>query len=843
MMIKLVNDGLGIDTDYRVLLKDFSELYTKFDSVNLESILNKNLNEVFWHKLIDNWLNNHSVVKVNESIQANKIPNFNEKLDIDWLNLAQRDYNYQWRLHSFDFYPALLSAYQQTKDKKYLDIVMNLLIKWEDKFIREYHFDEIFAWNDHSTANRLLNLTYCLFFLIYNTGEEKALNLIKNIILIHIVVLSCRNFYSYHTNHGMFQASHTYTASTLLKYEIDGVNFQEINFNRLKEEFDFSFTKEFVHKENSPDYHLVIFKNFLQFNSNLKQLESTPKEFIPDVNNFVAGSLKFLAYAIKPNGVLPIIGDTEEKQIDNLSHLSNQHNYTEFLYAQSKGKQGKPLNKIGCAFEESGYFFIKTNYPDIPHGEQFYLAAKSGFLSKYHRQDDDCHFVLSAYGEDWLIDGGLYRHEHHDPIREYMRSRYSHNLLMPKDNVYIERQTPPNREEQEKLGLTNWLNTGSIIRAELSTNMFSGFEYKRRFNYYDSYKLKIVDEIKNISSSDNTDVFQLVYHFPNDKDISIDRENNFIKIESKTSVMNLKVAVADDIDISILNKDFLPNEFIQKTSSTYNQLDDCQTILFEFKGVSKQLKELLVETNIEIKKKYDALRVFVLGSCVTRDSFELPEARQFKLVNYFARTSFASAFQEKSICGYDLSNIKSDFQRRMVENDLHKKTTEYLKSTEFDYLIIDLIDERFGIAMDSNGGLFTLSSEFKDNIVINDGLEIIDAGEDLFFEYWCKGWNDFIDIAKEHNFLHKIILNKVYWANVLDENNTPAFPDYVGWINRNNSWLDRLYSYIEQDGRINIISYSHNDFIVDKEHRWGIQPYHYTKSFYLKFLSKLEARK
>ncbi|HDL5931686.1 TPA: hypothetical protein PXF57_002641, partial [Mannheimia haemolytica] len=104
------------------------------------------------------------------------------------------------------------------------------------------------------------------------------------------------------------------------------------------------------------------------------------------------------------------------------------------------------------------------------------------------------------------------------------------------------------------------------------------------------------------------------------------------KIESNTSAMNLHVSVADDIDISILDKDFLPDVFIQKTSNIYNRLEDSQTILFEIKGVSKHLQELSIETNIEIKKKYDALKVFVLGSCVTRDAFELPESRQFKLV-------------------------------------------------------------------------------------------------------------------------------------------------------------------------------------------------------------------
>ncbi len=36
--------------------------------------------------------------------------------------------------------------------------------------------------------------------------------------------------------------------------------------------------------------------------------------------------------------------------------------------------------------------------------------------------------LVHAYGEDWLIDSGLYNHNRRDPIRIYMRSARAHNV-------------------------------------------------------------------------------------------------------------------------------------------------------------------------------------------------------------------------------------------------------------------------------------------------------------------------------------------------------------------------------------------------------------------------------
>ncbi len=119
-------------------------------------------------------------------------------------------------------------------------------------------------------------------------------------------------------------------------------------------------------------------------------------------------------------------------------------------------------------------------------------------------------------------------------------------------------------------------------------------------------------------------------------------------------------------------------------------------------------------------KKNNQTKIFILGSCVTRDALELAKKGQFVLTDYLARTSIASAFQDNAIFEYDTSKIASAFQRRMVDNDLLKSTTNTLINTDFDFLVIDLIDERFDIVKNDKNQYFTLSSEFKDNISLKD---------------------------------------------------------------------------------------------------------------------------
>ena len=62
------------------------------------------------------------------------------------------------------------------------------------------------------------------------------------------------------------------------------------------------------------------------------------------------------------------------------------------------------------------------------------------------------------------------------------------------------------------------------------------------------------------------------------------------------------------------------------------------------------------------------MKVFVIGSCVTRDAFNFNTNHE--LVDYIARTSFASQSKKSWVDNGILDNIESSFQRRMVEHDM-----------------------------------------------------------------------------------------------------------------------------------------------------------------------------
>lgn len=231
-------------------------------------------------------------------------------------------------------------------------------------------------------------------------------------------------------------------------------------------------------------------------------------------------------------------------------------------------------------------------------------------------------------------------------------------------------------------------------------------------------------------------------------------------------------------------------------------------------------------------------KIFILGSCVTRDPFELSTENYD--ITYLARTSFASAFQNKKVNNIDTSNINSTFQRKMVNNDLSKTTENILISSNPDWILIDFIDERFNLFRTNNNEIFTLSPELVDNCLYNKEGEKILSNSDVFFELWTNGWNKFIEIVKNNNLLDKIIINKVFWTNKNNKNGTVVSNKYENWIHENNKWLNKLYEYVEKQNNVKIIEYPESLLIADYNHKWGMQPYHYISEAQLYLLEKLE---
>jgi hypothetical protein len=238
-------------------------------------------------------------------------------------------------------------------------------------------------------------------------------------------------------------------------------------------------------------------------------------------------------------------------------------------------------------------------------------------------------------------------------------------------------------------------------------------------------------------------------------------------------------------------------------------------------------------------------RILILGSCVSRDILELDGGHTLDLVAYCARSSFASAFADGPfpVDQVDTSLIASSFQKRMVEIDLYKRLPRIIEDCEYDLLLVDLIDERFSLFKEEGGNLCTASNELLSaGVTAKKFEEEIEFGSELHFKLWKKGWDAFIAKLESINKLDCLRLNKVYWAECMSDRKTPVEGFAPKYIVQANSYLRRLYAYINKTlPPQQIIHFDSEVFVAAEKHKWGVSPFHYSSDYYREALKGILA--
>lgn len=132
------------------------------------------------------------------------------------------------------------------------------------------------------------------------------------------------------------------------------------------------------------------------------------------------------------------------------------------------------------------------------------------------------------------------------------------------------------------------------------------------------------------------------------------------------------------------------------------------------------------------------IKVFILGSCISRDPFEIADKTDFAVVNYYARTSLASLAAAPFVDEKILEGIKSNWQRRMVRADMQKSVFSALETANFDLLLIDLIDERFSLSA-KGSSVHTISTEYKKALYKPNPYDFISARSEEKLRLWREG--------------------------------------------------------------------------------------------------------
>ena len=237
--------------------------------------------------------------------------------------------------------------------------------------------------------------------------------------------------------------------------------------------------------------------------------------------------------------------------------------------------------------------------------------------------------------------------------------------------------------------------------------------------------------------------------------------------------------------------------------------------------------------------------LFIYGSCVSRDIFNLEESRSFKISDYFARSSMASLCSAPYKNSEALNRIQSAFRRRMVDNDFSKDLLAAVDKLESaDLILIDLIDERFDLVALPTGEMITHSNELAESGLLAEGgvegYKVIPQGSVERRELWLQGMHRFLGLLKDLNKLDAVLVNKVYWASSFELDTQSVFPVARGEIDKANEDLDWMYGAMERVlDRSQFLNFDKDLLTADEFHRWGVSPFHYCEMYYREALAQI----
>jgi hypothetical protein len=228
-------------------------------------------------------------------------------------------------------------------------------------------------------------------------------------------------------------------------------------------------------------------------------------------------------------------------------------------------------------------------------------------------------------------------------------------------------------------------------------------------------------------------------------------------------------------------------------------------------------------------------RIFIYGSCVSRDTFEYFDREQFALVQYVARQSALSAYSRP----VDLvapPTLGSRFQQRMVTGDFMSNLRDQLAAAAdmIDLVLVDLTDERLGIHLLPDGSVVTRSPELISSGAeehLPAGTRHLPFGDPLHFEYWSAAISWVGNLFRQVVPHAAVALLDIPWAE-RSESGAPS-PDSFGITARDaNPLFARYLAAAAGALDATVIRLEPQDAVSSPTHPWGEAPFHYAASVY-----------
>ncbi len=340
--------------------------------------------------------------------------------EIDWEIGGRSDTWYLW-FQSLRVVGYLANAAEASGKVVYLEKAAEIIQSWYD-FHRDNDKPPPFAWDDHATASRSQNVIH--FLRACSSLPELHLpdsfyQLVQAMLDLHgSWLMDERNYHPY--NHGMM-ASMALTQLALTFPDLDdGGLWKDTGIARIRERIEDDLSTENVHLEHSAAYHLVFLDLVLRAE---EYLDSKGLLLLQPGDRTIEEMKRYLAYLVKPDGRLPMIGDTNDDP------LARDYDHPWLVYSLSQGRRGVRPTNNSVVYSDAGVAILRDTWSEESEFlDTTYLFFQSAFHSRIHKHADDLGLVLYSHGEDIFVGPGVYAYDD-SKYRQYVTSAQAQNTL------------------------------------------------------------------------------------------------------------------------------------------------------------------------------------------------------------------------------------------------------------------------------------------------------------------------------------------------------------------------------------------------------------------------------
>jgi len=445
---------------------------------------------------------------------------------IPWTKNPSNNFEWLWELNRHYWWVILGRAYRQTGDERYARLFVNQVTDWIKRN------PPIKAKNETSPTWRLLETglrlseswikAYCLFLPSPSMTWQVKWQILQSI-HDHAEFLSK---YQTARNHLLMESNGLASAVAYFPEFKQAKNWENKAFSRLSEELNRQVFPDGVHFEGATHYQWTCAQVFEK--SRALAVLCGNRQFQEEVSRVLRQMYYFLAWIIRPDGLLPMINDGTEMNATGFLVRAAEHYKDDFLlYAATAGEEGLPPPEKTIQFPFGGFTISRTGWQN----KSIFMVFDHGPLGGDHGHEDFLNFELWAYGTPVLVDPGTFTYDFSDPFRQYFLSSASHNLVLVDGHGQArryQRADPAKLEHKpsKSILVTDPLVTftTAVYKGNLGTDseiFLRDVTHRRMILFVDNEYFVIADFLHSPTSSTFTQHFQIA---PGIKKITINEQ-------------------------------------------------------------------------------------------------------------------------------------------------------------------------------------------------------------------------------------------------------------------------------------------------------------------------------